>query len=322
MKKVCQDWTSSTFREYEHIHASLAFCSAWSSVGARFNGEAAGFVPAVADDLAVAHDHDAFAVGGDVEFVGDHDDGDARVVEFLEQPHDLDAGAGVEIAGGLVGQDEFRLVDQGAGDGDALLLSAGKLAGMMVTPVAQADLLQRLEGALSAFTVRNDGQVVKHRQLDILQGAGARQEIEALKHEAKFLVAEHGQLFAVKPGHANAIEHIVSAGGLVEASEHVHEGGFARAARAHDRHKIPALDFQVDAAHGFHLDFARPIRLGEIVELDDGCAVGFRAHGAGGGGPPKDRGFALDERVEVTMGGAFGGSFENLRVHAVGDAGL
>ena len=93
---------------------------------------------------AVAHDDDAFAVGGDVQFVRDHDDGDAGVVEFLEQAHDLDAGAGVEIAGRLVGQDQFRLVDQGAGDGDALLLSAGKLAGMMVAPVAQADFLQRL----------------------------------------------------------------------------------------------------------------------------------------------------------------------------------
>ena len=56
----------------------------------------------------------------------------------------------VEIAGRFVGQHQFGLVDQGAGDGDALLLAAGKLAGMMAEPVAEADFLQRLHGALVA----------------------------------------------------------------------------------------------------------------------------------------------------------------------------
>ena len=92
-------------------------------------GDAAVFVARVADDLAVAHDDDAFAVGGDVQFVRDHDDGDAGVVEFLKQPHDFDAGARVEIAGRLVGQHQFGPVDQGAGDGDALLLAAGNWLG-------------------------------------------------------------------------------------------------------------------------------------------------------------------------------------------------
>ena len=67
-----------------------------------------------------------------VQFVGDHDDGDALVVEFLEHAHDFDARLAVEVAGRLVGQQQRRLVDQRAGDGDALLLAAGKLVGMMV----------------------------------------------------------------------------------------------------------------------------------------------------------------------------------------------
>ena len=109
---------------------------------------------------------------------------------------------------------------------------------------------------------------VKHRQLDIFQCAGARQQVEALKHEAKFLVPQLGQLLAVKPGHGDAIEQIVSAGGLVEAAERVHQGGFARAARAHDGHEVAALDVQRDAAHGFHLDFA-------------GLGTSWRGRGAG-----------------------------------------
>ena len=39
---------------------------------------------------------------------------------------------GVEIAGGFVGEDDFGVGDDGAGDGDALLLAAGELVGVVV----------------------------------------------------------------------------------------------------------------------------------------------------------------------------------------------
>jgi hypothetical protein len=38
-------------------------------------------------------------------------------------------GSRIEIAGRLVGEKQARPVDQRSGDGDALLLAAGKLAG-------------------------------------------------------------------------------------------------------------------------------------------------------------------------------------------------
>ena len=86
----------------------------------------------IINDHAVAHDDVALRVRGDVLFVRDHDDCYAALVELLKYRHDLDAGAAVEIAGGLVGQQHLRVVDQGARDRDALLLATGKLAGMMV----------------------------------------------------------------------------------------------------------------------------------------------------------------------------------------------
>ena len=42
----------------------------------------------------------------------------------LEQGDDLPAVSGVQIAGGLVGQDEGGLMDERPADGDALLLPA------------------------------------------------------------------------------------------------------------------------------------------------------------------------------------------------------
>ncbi len=108
--------------------ASLAFCSALIQRGARLLGDAAVFVPGVADHLAVAHDNHALAIGGNVQLMRHHEDGDAVIVQFLENIHDLDAGPRVEIAGRFIGQQEFGRVHQGAGDRDALLLAAGKLA--------------------------------------------------------------------------------------------------------------------------------------------------------------------------------------------------
>ena len=51
--------------------------------------------------------------------------------KILEQLNDFAAGVGIEVAGGLIGQQQFRLVDEGAGDGDALLFAAGKLVGLV-----------------------------------------------------------------------------------------------------------------------------------------------------------------------------------------------
>ena len=45
----------------------------------------------------------------------------------------------IQIAGRLVGQQQFRLVDERAGDGDALLFAAGKLGRLVIQPVLEAD---------------------------------------------------------------------------------------------------------------------------------------------------------------------------------------
>ena len=56
---------------------------------------------------------------------------------------------GVEVAGGLVGQQDGGVVDQRARDGHALLLAAGEPARQRVRLVRQAHLLEQLAGALA-----------------------------------------------------------------------------------------------------------------------------------------------------------------------------
>ena len=47
--------------------------------------------------------------------------------------------ARIEVARGLIREEQRRIIHQGAGDGDTLLLAAGELIGQMYGPVGQAD---------------------------------------------------------------------------------------------------------------------------------------------------------------------------------------
>ena len=79
----------------------------------------------VRDDQPIAHGDDPPGVGGDIGFMSDDDDRHALIaVERDQRFHDLMRGLGVEIAGGFVGEQHARAVDQRSRDGDALLLAA------------------------------------------------------------------------------------------------------------------------------------------------------------------------------------------------------
>src|SRR5215207_685266 len=72
--------------------------------------------------LAVADGDDAVRARGDVVLVRDDDDGVPLAVQPLEEGHDFRARLGVERARRLVGEQNRRVVDERARDGDALAL--------------------------------------------------------------------------------------------------------------------------------------------------------------------------------------------------------
>ena len=117
---------------------------------------------------------------------------------------------------------------------------------------------------------------VKHRQLDVFQRGGAREQVEALEDEADLLVADVGQLVAVERRNVHAVQQIIAAGRAVEAADHVHQRGFARAAGAHEGDKFAGQDFQRHAAHGMHLHLAGVIGLVDVFEFDDGIHLMWR----------------------------------------------
>src|SRR5438094_6990969 len=125
---------------------------------------------AIAADKTVAECDDARRVLGDVGLVRHERDADAALdVQLLKDAHHLDAGARVEVAGRLVGEQQRRVVHQRAGDGDALLLPTRELIRMVIDAIAEADGLERLRRALPPLGRGRLG-AVKERQLDVLEG--------------------------------------------------------------------------------------------------------------------------------------------------------
>src|SRR5438034_1229852 len=145
----------------------------------------------------------------------------------LEHGHDFGAGAAVEIARRLVGQQDRGSIDNRTGDGYALLFAPGKLVRMMVGSARQADQFKRLHRPIASRARAEPAGSVQHRQLNILQRRSASQQMKALKDETDFLVADVGQLIVIKARDVHALQEISSRRRAVETADEVHERGFS-----------------------------------------------------------------------------------------------
>ena len=75
----------------------------------------------VADLTSVEETHHPVGLGGLLLVVGHHQDCPLFLpVEFVEDFHDFGTHFGVEVTGGLVGQDDAGIADNGAGGGSDL----------------------------------------------------------------------------------------------------------------------------------------------------------------------------------------------------------
>src|SRR5258708_14314330 len=83
----------------------------------------------VSDDPAVIDDGEAVAeTFGFVHVVSGEQDSAPFFLEDADDVPELAAALGIESGGRLVEKEDARIADQGSGDGEALLLAAGKFA--------------------------------------------------------------------------------------------------------------------------------------------------------------------------------------------------
>ncbi len=186
-------------------------------------------------------DHVRAPDGG--EAMGDGEGG-AALAELLQGALYQKLRLVVQRAGGLIQQQDGRILQKDPGDGQALLLPAGQLhpplAHMGVIALRQRhDKLMgaRLLGGLLHLLQGGAGLAVN----DVVKD-GAGEQVDLLLHGADGAP----EAFQGKVPHIMPVYHDLPAGHIIKAGNQVAQRGFAGAAGPHQGHALPRRHLQVD----------------------------------------------------------------------------
>ncbi len=194
-------------------------------------------------DLAVAHDDEA--VGHRqrlVLVVRHHDRGEAELaLELADLDPHLLAQLRIEIGERLVEQQDVRLDDEGARQGDALLLAARELARQALAELFEPHHAQRL-GDLALDRSRIE---LPHAQAegDVLRHGEMREEGIALEDEAGIAVIGRDV------GHVALAEQDAARRRLDEAGDEAQRRRLAAARGAEQDQELALVDLQRDILH-------------------------------------------------------------------------
>ena len=211
------------------------------------------------------------ATDGRAGVVGDHHHGLAELVDRPpQQRQHLLAGPGVQVAGRLVGEHHGGLGHQRPRNRHALLLAAGQLGRPVRQAVAEVDRAHELVEQLGVAVAPGDRQ----RQADVLLRAQHRQQVEELEDEADLVAPQLGQALVVEVGDLLAGDPDRALGGPVEPGQHVHQGGLARARRAHDGREAALGEVDRDAVEGVDGGVALTEAAVHVDGAHDGLRIG------------------------------------------------
>ena len=124
---------------------------------------------------------------------------------MIEQLKDLSARLVVELSRGLVREEQRRLIGKRNSNGNALLLAAREMLGLVVHTAAQPDERQEIGCPFPAVRAATPGK--HHRQLDVLDRRQVREQIASglLPDKANLVAAVFDDLCR---GH---VQHVIVA---------------------------------------------------------------------------------------------------------------
>src|SRR4051794_21063370 len=194
--------------------------------------------------------------------VRDHEDRRAGAVDAIEELHDPYRRVGIEVPGGLVADEQRRMVHDGARDGHALLLAARQLVGRAVHLVRETDHVHHL-GHLAPDR-RAALALHLERIGDVLGRATRRQQLEVLEHAAD-VAPQLRHLGVLEAREVAAADHDPALRRLDLLQQQLDQRRLARARRADDEHELALLDHERDGAQR---DDVRLVHLRHRVEDD------------------------------------------------------
>ena len=231
----------------------------------------------VAHDLAGMQLDDALAHRvDDLLVVRGHHDRRAGAVDGVQHLHDAQRRRRIEVSGGLIGQQDLRMVHIRAGDGHTLLLTAGQLMRVVVLLTGQSHGLQHLRHQrLDGGPARADHL---KRERHILPHGLVRQQLVILEHESDgTTILRHltvRQTAKIIAGHSN-----LAVRGLLLAQQQAQQRRLAGTGSTDQKHEIATFDVEVDIIQ------RRPrtlgIHLAHMIQCDECHIVSSLAPGAG-----------------------------------------
>src|ERR1035437_591091 len=225
-------------------------------------------------DAAVADDQDAVGVGGGARVVGhEHDRLAHHVTGAPQLVEDLAPGRIVEIARRFVGKQDRGLPQQGAGQGDALLLARRELIGVVALPPQKVDQLENLVDLLRSLAAARVDAGDRERQSHVLVHVEKRNEVEELEDEAGLLATEAGGFRIAEPADYLAVEYHFAARRPVEATQKLEERALARTGRSHQGHEFAPPDLERHALQRLDVARTEAIALREIQRFEDDPAL-------------------------------------------------
>ena len=253
----------------------------------------------VLGQLAVQHpDGTAGILVSQFRVVGDHDH-QTVLGDLFQNLHNLQAGLGIQSAGGLVSQDDIRVVNDGTSNGHALHLTAGHLVGLFLQLIAQTHPLQGFLGALTALTLGNAGQ--SQGQFHVGQHGLVGDQVVALEHKANRVVAVSIPIPVLVVLGGAAVDDQVTIGVLIQTADNVQQRGLAATGRSQNGHKFAFAKLQAHTPQRMHIAAAAGVDLSDIFKFKHVLLLlsgvtrsppflpSVRSYGPGSGGWRTDR---------------------------------
>ena len=227
--------------------------------------------PLTATAAALSLDQAVASIGpaGQVVVVRGDGEGEAPLgLETEEEVPDDPAGLGVQVARGLVREDQPGRPDEGAGDGHPLLLAAGQLSRSMAESLAQPHLRERRGRARARLVGRPP--LEEGRQHGVLQGGHLAEEVRRTGTRTRPASAGGGRARSPSARRRPPPEQHPPGRRSIERSEQVEQGRLADPGRADDGDRLTRVHGYRDAAK--HPDQLRPdaVLLLEVDGVEQG----------------------------------------------------
>ena len=221
------------------------------------------------NDLTVAHVQDAVGDLGGFGIMSDHQN---CLVEFpagfAQHSEDGVRVLCIEVAGRLICKDDGGAGNERPGDGDTLLLAAGKLVGPVVQTALDAQKVRQMVHQCGIERLAIVGNLVS--KADVGVRGNRWQKIETLKHEADVGAAKLGAFGVGKLGEFDVLDAEGSGGRGSEAPEHVKKCRFAGARGTDDSDEFARIYRERDFAESGNFKLAGAIGFAEVTGFDNG----------------------------------------------------